>query len=92
MDHIEPDADGFIRCFYDPNSKRAKSAQHIADYLRLYAEEARKVSAEVGLGSEMPEVTPHDVLVALTQPKIRARGGDERSQREKKKNRKGANQ
>ena len=92
FDQIEPDVDGFIRCFYDENTKRTLSSQKIGDFLRRYAAEAAKESTEAASGPGMPKLTPHDVLVALKQPRIRPKGADERSQGENKKRRKGANQ
>ncbi len=62
FDHVEPDVLGFMSNFYDPNTGRAKSSGRIADFLRLYANEAAKVSSETGLGLEMPKVAPHDII------------------------------
>ena len=66
FDHVTPDVDGFIRAFYDPRTKRAKSAVKIADTLRFYATEAAKVSTEEGLGLGLPKVTPHDIQAAAS--------------------------
>jgi hypothetical protein len=66
FDQIKPDVDGFIRNFYDPGGKRAKSAARIADFLRIYANEAAKVSAEAGLDLGLPKVTPHDIQAAAS--------------------------
>lgn len=67
FDQIRDRIDSWVRAFYDPNTQRAKSAARIADYLKLYAEEAAKVSAEAGLGLEMPEVTPHAILATAAK-------------------------
>jgi hypothetical protein len=107
FDQVTDEVDVIIRAFYDPRTKRARSAAHIVDFLCFYAREAARLSTEAEPGAGRPKITPHDVLVALRQRRTRleadlGRGmpkvtphdvpAVERSQREKKKNRKRANQ
>ena len=78
FDHIEPNVDGFIRNFYDPNTKRAKSAQRIAKFLRFYATEARDVAAEAEPGIEAPNVIS---LLDYAAKKAQPRAARSHSQR-----------
>ena len=61
FDRLTTPVETFMRIFYDPAGRRAANAPRIADALRFYAEEARKVTAEAGLDLGLPEVTALDI-------------------------------
>ncbi len=69
FDQLAQPVEDFMRMFYDPNGRRAAGGPRIAEALRAYATEARKITTEDGLALGLPEVTTGDLL------KIAARRG-----------------
>lgn len=61
FDQLPGQVERFMRLFYDPAGRRAISGEKIAERLRLYVQEARKVSAEQGLDLGMARVTADDL-------------------------------
>ena len=70
FDRLADPVEAWMRMFYDPRGRRAAGGPRIAEALRAYADEARKVTAEEGLALGLPEVTTRDLLT------IAARRGD----------------
>jgi hypothetical protein len=76
FDKIDPKVEDFMRMFYDPNGRRATSAQKIADGLHYYAEQARRVSAERGLDLGLPNVTAEELQrAAIEKTRTGGQGG-----------------
>lgn len=61
FDRLTDNVDRFMRMFYDPKGSRAASAERISDAVRFYAQEARKVSADMGLDLGLARVTPDEI-------------------------------
>lgn len=62
FDRLPDEVAGLMSIFYDPKGRRAASAQRITEALRFYAQEARKVSTEKGLGLDLVPVEASDIL------------------------------
>jgi hypothetical protein len=75
FDRPSAETETFMRWFYNGNLKRAASAADIADSLRVYATEARKVT-EGGFDFGTPKVGPRDVQDVATRKRL----GDTTSQ------------
>jgi len=64
FDPIAPEVEGFMRMFTQADGRRAASAERMADAMRFYAEEARKVSSEAGLDLGLAPVQTGDLVSA----------------------------
>lgn len=67
FDKLNPIVEAWMRMFYNATGRRAASAADIAERFKFYAEEARKVSADAGLGFDLPEVRAEDVQALAAQ-------------------------
>lgn len=61
FDKVSAPVEAWMRLFYDAKGNRAAGAQRIAEALKFYAEEARKVSAEAGLDLGLAPVHATDI-------------------------------
>lgn len=67
FDQVRQDVLAWMRMFYRPDGKRAAGSDVIAERLRYYAQEARKVSADEGLFFDAPPVRAADLQAASSQ-------------------------
>ncbi|WP_375460019.1 LPD38 domain-containing protein [uncultured Enterovirga sp.] len=71
FDRVPETVEAWMRMFYDPSGRRAAGGPRIAEGLRAYATEARKVTADAGLDLGLEPVRPGDLQRLATD---RARG------------------
>lgn len=74
FDVISPEVQGWMAMFYRQDGKRAAGKDSISERLRYYAQEARKVSADDGLFSDMPVVRVSDLQGAAATKGIKDAG------------------
>lgn len=74
FDVLSPEVQAWMAMFYRPDGKRAAGKDSIAERLRYYAQEARKVSADDGLFSDMPIVRASDLQSAAAQRGVKDAG------------------
>lgn len=67
FDRLSAPVEAFMRWFYDGAGRRAASAQTIAEKLKFYAQEARKVSAGEGLDLGLAPVSARDIQALASQ-------------------------
>lgn len=67
FDKLNPSVEKWMRMFYSASGRRAASAADIAERVKFYAEEARKVSAEEGLAFDLTPVRSEDVQALAAQ-------------------------
>jgi hypothetical protein len=67
FDKVSPPVEAFMRWFYDPAGRRAAGAPAIADKIKFYAQEARKVSADGGLDLGLAPVSARDIQALAAQ-------------------------
>jgi len=63
FDRLSAPVESWMRMFYNGTGKRAAGAPAIAERLKFYAREARKVSSDDGLGFDLPPVRAQDIQV-----------------------------
>lgn len=77
FDRISAPVEGFMRWFYDASGRKAAGAQGIAEKLKFYAQEARKVSAGEGLDLGLAPVSARDIqALAAQRGSTSAKAGD----------------
>lgn len=67
FDKLLPPVETFMRAFYDPSGRKAAGAPNIADKIKFYAQEARKVSAGEGLDLGLAPVSARDIQALAAQ-------------------------
>lgn len=67
FDRISSPVEGFMRWFYDASGRKAAGAPNIAEKLKFYAQEARKVSAGDGLDLGLAPVSARDIQALAAQ-------------------------
>lgn len=76
FDRMPAVVEGFMRMFYDPKGQRPASTKRISDALRFYADEARKVSADEGLGLGLVPVKPRDIMRLAAEKEFESYGAE----------------
>jgi hypothetical protein len=61
FDSVPAPVEAWMRMFYQPDGKRAAGGPAMTERLRAFAQEARKVTADDGLGFDLPPVRAEDV-------------------------------
>lgn len=74
FDRITSPVEAFMRMFYNDTGRRAAGSPVIAERIKFYAQEARKVSNDAGLGFDLPAVRAEDIQVLAAK-----KGRDERA-------------
>ncbi|WP_375408501.1 LPD38 domain-containing protein [uncultured Methylobacterium sp.] len=67
FDRLDPMVEDFMRMFYDTKGRRAAGAPVVAERLKAYAAEAKKVSADGGLDLGMAPVSVPELMAFAAQ-------------------------